>query len=757
MKIDKALRSAYHYYQTGDLNQASSVYKKILRENPTNIDALHMLETICCRLGDFDSAIKYIKKEIELTPSNADAYYKLGTVFQAKGLFSEAIGYFRRAITLKPGSPDAYYNLGLALQNTGQVDEAILNYQKAVQSEPRMLEAYNNLGILLSGRGRLEEAIAYFQKALRINPNCADIYNNLGLSLTAIGKIDDALVNYQKAIMLNPAFADAYNNLGLIFLEKGKIDEAISCYQKALHLNPGFAETCINLGEAFSRKNESEKAIMYYKLAIQKKPDIAMAYYNIGTILQRHDKFEEAISYFQKAIEISPDYADAYNNLGVVLTDRGQLNEAETYFKRSLQIKPDKSIPYSNLLLNMNYNSHYGPQDIFSEHLQFAKQFAEPLCSAISPHTNERSPSRLLKIGYVSPDFRRHSVAYFIEPVLTEHNPEHIEVFCYSNSLIIDEVTRRIQARTAQWRTIVGMSDEDVAELVRKDNIDILIDLAGHTAGNRILLFAHRPAPIQVSWIGYPATTGLSVIDYKIVDGYTDPSEKTEQFYTEKLMRLPESFICYMPDKDSPAVGPLPALPTGHITFGSFNNIAKITPEIISLWAGILNKIPESCLILKGKGFSDETTCHYAINMFAKRGIDARRIKVQPWTQALKQHLELYNQVDIGLDTFPYNGVTTTCEALWMGVPVITLAGETHASRVGVSLLSNVGLPELIAETQDEYIGIAMNLASDIERLQLLRKSLRDRMARSPLTDAKQFTAHLEKCYRKMWETWCNP
>ena len=444
----------------------------------------------------------------------------------------------------------------------------------------------------------------------------------------------------------------------------------------------------------------------------------------------------------------------AYNNLGNVLLDRGQLNEAEIYFRRALQIKPDYSIAYSNLLFNMNYNSRHNPQDIFSEHLLFAKKFAEPLSSAISPHTNEREPNRRLRIGYCSPDFRRHPVAYFIEPVLVAHNREHFEVFCYSDSLSSDEVTRRIQEHTDQWQSIVGISDEKVAELIQKDNIDILIDLAGHTAKNRILLFARKPAPIQVSWIGYLATTGLSTIDYKIVDNYTDPIGKTEQFYTETLIRLPESFLCYLPDRDSPEVGPLPALSTGHITFGSFNNFSKVTPEVFTLWARVLNELPESRLILKGKSFSDETTCQYAINMFTERGISAERITLQSWDPSPK-HLESYNLVDIGLDTFPFNGATTTCEALWMGVPVITLAGTAYHSRAGISLLSNIGLPELVAKTHDEYIGIAINLASDIEKLQLLRKSLRDRMSHSPLTDAKRFTANLEMCYRKMWENWC--
>jgi predicted O-linked N-acetylglucosamine transferase (SPINDLY family) len=402
----------------------------------------------------------------------------------------------------------------------------------------------------------------------------------------------------------------------------------------------------------------------------------------------------------------------------------------------------------------MNYSSKYDAQTLASEYLKFAKQIIEPLSLDTIIHTNERIPARKLKIGYVSPDFRRHAVAYFIEPVIIAHNHEYFEVFCYSNSVKHDEVTKRIQAHADQWRNIVGMSDEQVTELIRKDGIDILADLAGHTAYNRILVFARKPAPIQVSWIGYLATTGLSTMDYKIVDNYTDPLGLTEQFYTENLMRLPESFLCYLPDRASPEIGPLPAMSTGHITFGSFNNFAKVTPQVFALWAKILNEIPDSRLILKGRSFHDKTTCNYTINMFTQRGIAAERITLQYWDQSPK-HLESYNLVDIGLDTLPFNGATTTCEALWMGVPVITLAGTAYHSRVGVSLLSNVGLPDLVANTPDEYISIAVNLAKDLNRLKSLRGYLRNIMRYSPLCNAKKFTLNLEMCYRTMWEIWC--
>jgi predicted O-linked N-acetylglucosamine transferase (SPINDLY family) len=300
------------------------------------------------------------------------------------------------------------------------------------------------------------------------------------------------------------------------------------------------------------------------------------------------------------------------------------------------------------------------------------------------------------------------------------------------------------------------MSDNEVAGLIRKDMIDILIDLAGHTAYNRILLFARKPAPLQISWIGYPGTTGLKAMDYKIVDNYTDPIGMTEKFYTEKLLRLPESFLCYQQDKDTPGITELPAIAVGHVTFGSFNNFSKVSSEAIALWSGILRTIPDSRLIMKTKSLSDENTRNQTVEKFLREGISTDRIDLLSWEPTLKGHLEIYNRIDIALDTFPYNGTTTTCEALWMGVPVISLAGSSHISRVGVSLLSNAGIPEFIARSADEYADIAIKLTQDLSRLKMLRGNLRHMLSQSPLCNTKRFMANLEQCYRIVWENWCN-
>jgi protein O-GlcNAc transferase len=569
--------------------------------------------------------------------------------------------------------------------------------------------------------GNVWQAEHIFRDILKVQPNNVSALHFIGVICFQRKEYDSAITYIKKALQFGPDYADAYNNLGSVLQETGRLDEAITCYQKALHLNPNFDR----------------------------------AHYNLGTAFKEKWRIDDSIAQYQTAIRLNPYFIEAYNNLGLALQDQGRVDEAEEYYRRALQLKPDFALCYSNLLLLMNYNSRHDAQTIFTEHLRFSKQVADPLYPAGAHHANDRSPSRRLRVGYVSPDFRRHSVNYFLEPVLASHNHEHYEVFCYSDVLRPDKVTERLQGCADQWRNIAGIPDEQVAGMIRQDGIDIFVDLAGHTGYNRMLLFARKPAPVQASWLGYPNTTGLKTIDYRIVDGYTDPPGVTDPFYTEKLVRMPESFLCYLPDEDSPAPGVLPALKAGHITFGSFNYFSKVSQETVILWASIFKALPDSRLVMKARNFADKTTCKYALDMFAAHGISPERIELISIKLSFTEHLEMYNRIDIALDTFPYNGTTTTCEALWMGVPVVAFAGNTHASRVGISLLSNIGLPEFVAGTPEEYVAIAANLAGDLKRLGELRGNLRNRMARSVLFDAKKFTLDLERCYREIWERWC--
>lgn len=478
------------------------------------------------------------------------------------------------------------------------------------------------------------------------------------------------------------------------------------------------------------------------------------AYLKKGNVLLQQTRLGEAIENYELALQMQPRSAEILYNLGRALSLQGRMEESELYFRKALLSEPDNLIIYQAILMKMAYNPRYGTQTIFAEHQRLGRMLTEPFASTFSPFQNERSLSRRLRIGYVSPDFRRHSVAYFVEPVLSAHDHEEFEIFCYSDVSSPDEITANIQGHTDHWRTILNKSDEEVAEFIRSDKIDILVDLAGHT-GPRMLLFANKSAPIQVTWIGYPSTTGLTTMDYKIVDHYTDPPGMTENYYCETLIRLPQSFLCYLPERVSPDTGKLPALEKGYVTFGSFNNIPKISSEMFSLWSNIVRSVPDAHLIMKAGSFSDSETRQLIVDIFAREGVQESRVELMPWIPSKREHLNAYNQVDIAFDTFPYNGTTTMCEAMWMGVPVITLAGTAHNSRVGISLLSNAGVPELIAKTREEYLEIAVELASDLNRLERYRKSMRAMMEDSPLTNARHFTRDLEERYRNMWETWC--
>lgn len=611
--------------------------------------------------------------------------------------------------------------LAFEYYQAGQFIKAEEYLKKAIAFQPGNAELYNNLGLVLQGMGKIKEAVEYFQKAISLEPNLADAYYNLANICREIGDIDKAIIYYQKATQLDNENYDAYVNLGIALKETGNLDEAIHSYQKALKLNPESADAYVNLSIAMKEKGH----------------------------------LQEAINFCKKALNLDPENPYAFINMGNALLLQGKLEDAEECFRNALIKNPSFSIAYSNLLCSLNYNLKYNEEMIFLEHKRFSERFEKNKSYKIF-EKKYKDKLEKLKIGYVSPDFRQHSVFYFIESVLSAHNHERFEIFCYSNVSAVDDKTRYIQQYADHWKSIVGMSDELVTQIIQQDGIDILIDLAGHTAGNRILLFAHKTTPLQISWIGYPATTGLSTIDYKIVDSHTDPPGKTEQYFTEKLLRMKDCFLCYTPDRDAPSVSLLPALTQRHITFGSFNNFAKINMDVVRIWSRILKVVDESHLVLKAFSFLDDETRNNAMKMFSDEGIEEGRVELLPPLPSIREHLNVYSRIDIALDTFPYNGTTTTCEALWMGVPVITLAGKSYAGRVGGSLLTNVGLKDCIAYSEEEYVEIAVKMAEDIQRLQDLRFSLRDMMKGSPLMDAKVFTLSLERCFEEIWQTWCN-
>jgi predicted O-linked N-acetylglucosamine transferase (SPINDLY family) len=647
----------------------------------------------------------------------------------------------------------AHYNRGNALQTQGDWDAAIDHYRRALLLDPDYAEAHNNLGIALLSRGETDAAIASYRQALLLRPDYARAHNNLGNALQTRGNFEAATGHYLDALLLDPNYAEAHNNLGNALLAQGKPDKAIGSYRQALSFRPDYAEAHYNLGNALQIQGKPDDAIASYHNALSFQPYYISALNNMGSALLLQGKLSAAIESYRYALMLQPDYAEAHSNLGNALRDHCELDAALASYRKAISLKPDYADAHSNLLFAMQYTNDHTQTELFAEHLAYTQCFEAPLKNNWPAHLNSREPGKRLKIGYVSPDFRKHSVAYFIESALAHHDREHFDVYCYCNNPLSDEVTVRLKSLVEHWCDIRTMSDEDAARQIRNDGIDILIDLAGHTAENRLPVFARKPAPVQASWLGYPYTTGLSSVDYRISDIFADPAGMSERYYSETIFRLPATSTCYHPPRVSPEVGSLPALALGGITFGSFNNLVKVTHEVRALWARILLATPGSRLMLKAGPLADNAMKQKLMAEFAGYGITAERLILAAHDAGHFEHLDRYNTIDIGLDPFPYNGTTTSFEALWMGVPIVSMVGDRYTSRMGISILSNLGLSEFLADTQEDYAAIATRLAGDMARLSGLRSGLRNRMKNSPLTDGKQFTADLENAYRKMWQT----
>ena len=718
MTLQQQLDSGRSRYQAGDLGEAEKIYREILAQRPDHLQTLNLMGTLAIQTG---------------RPS-------------------EAVEFIRRAIRLKPDFAEAHGNLGAALAGSGQLEEAIASFREAARLKPDLAEMHNNLANALKKNGEFDEAVAAYRQVIRLRPDHADAHGNLGDVLKDLGRLDEAIAAYREAIHLKPDHPEAHYNLGNTLLGAGQLNEAISALRQAVLLKPDLAEAYSSLGSALKDNGQQDAAIACHKEAVRLKPDLAEAHSNFGNTLKEMGKYDEAAACHRRAIQLKPDLAEAHSNLGSVLREMGQIEEAIACHREAIRIKPDFVNAHSCLVFALNCDPNRNAEEILTEHRAWSDRHALPLMREMISHANDRSPERRLRIGYVSADFRRHSVGHFFAPLLEHHDRQSFEIFCYSNVQYPDGLSERMKRSCDVWRNIVGLGDEAVADLVRSDAIDILVDLSGHTAGNRLLVFARKPAPIQVTYLGYANTTGMAAIDYRLTDALADPPGMTDQLNVEKLWRLPGCAWCYEPPKDAAEV---PPREDGPIIFGCFNAFAKTNSNLVALWAELLKRVPESRLLLKSAGAGESSSRQRILSRFAEHGVPSERIEMIGRIADQRQHLQYYHRVDVALDTYPYHGTTTTCEALWMGVPVMTLGGGTHVSRVGVSLLSCVGLPELVAQSAEEYVSIAVGLANDLQRLAELRRTLRSRMRQSPLMDAVRFARDIETAYRHAWRNWC--
>ena len=671
--------------------------------------------------GRFQDAKQICHTILGRDANHANALHLLGVLTYQTGDSHLAAGLIEKAIGINPSNPIYYCNLGVVYRSLESFDRSILCYQKALALKPDYADAFNNLANIFKKQGHLNQAAAIYKKAISLQPDNAVAYNNLGHVYRDLGCVGDELLCYKKALQVDPDNADAYLHLGNALQYRGELDNAIVCYQKAIEKKSDFPEACNNLGSAL--------------------------------IMQGH--LNEAAQYFRKALLMNPYYAEAYNNLGSVNQNQGKFREGIFCFRKALEIKPDYVKAHSNLLYTMHYDPEIGSEMLYQEAIQWWQQHGIEKSAPVHPVAVTEKAGRI-KIGFISPDFREHSVSYFFLPFLRYHNCDAFEIFCYSEVKREDKITDRIKELSDHWRPIAWLNDRSVAEQVRRDGIDILVDLAGHTAENRLLVFAYKPAPVQVTWLGYPNTTGMPVIDYRFSDDIADPPGESDTYHSETLIRLPQGFLCYGPPEDAPSVSGLPALKNAWITFGSFNNLPKINPEVIALWSRLLDQVAGSRLLLKSKQFADEQVRQRFWDLFSGCGVGAERISLLPRVDSTAGHLALYDQVDIALDPFPYNGTTTTCEALWMGVPVITLRGNRHAGRVGASILNRIGLAEMVAESQDRYVRIGMELAHDIDTLKNMRAGMRARMQSSVLCDGKSFARTMENTFQTLVWVMCS-
>ena len=548
-------------------------------------------------------------------------------------------------------------------------------------------------------------------------------------------------------------------NTAKVALESGRLQQAIDLVDDRtlefvsdiVERDPSRKNLLFELAEILWKTGRESQAEKCYEKILALGPDAA-AYNKLGSLCQYMGRIHQALQCQRKAVEAEPDRPELWANLARVLMEAGDMQEGIDLLRKALKAMPGNAQAHSNLLFRLHQLPNLDPQNLFEEHRQWGRIHAPPALAAPS-HDNVPDIDRKLRVGYISPDFRRHSVAYFFESLLDGHDRRAVELHGYGSVEFPDQVTERLKEKFDFYRDIRNMGDTEAAGLITRDRIDILVDLAGHVGDNRLLVLARKPAPIQVTYLGYPDTTGVNAIDYRLTDMLADLPQ-AQKFHTEEVVFLPEGFLCYRPPDFAPPVAPLPADEKGHVTFGTFNNNCKINPVVGKIWAEVLASVPGARLLLKLKGGDAPELRDQYTRRFEGWGVDSGRIQICGW-KSPDQHLQLYGQIDIALDTYPYNGTTSTCEALWMGVPVISLVGQCHASRVGLSILNRIGLEFFAASTPGEYVAKAVSLATSAQALRRIRNSMRARIAASGLCYAKGFARYVEAAYRQMWRRWC--
>jgi predicted O-linked N-acetylglucosamine transferase (SPINDLY family) len=748
--LEQLLQAATDHHVAGRLDEALAGYSQILSRRPGHLVALHRLGVLALQVGQHEKAVELFRQVVTQDAGAWRSHCSLGQALASQGKHQEAMVAFRRAFELNPSCVEALVGLGGASRTLGLIQEAVAAFEKIVTLRPDHADAHNDLGVALQDAGRLTEAIAAFHRALALQEDYPVAHSNLGTALLLDRQTQQALDELRGTVTRWPEFADAWYNLGNAAFAANRFADSEAAYRKALQLAPGHIAAYNNLGNALQAMGRNEEALETYLRALKLAPDFVDTYNNASAAARTLGRMDEAVAFLKEALAKRPDFHITHCNLGNVLKDIGLMDEAVQSFRKALAINPSDTVTHSNLAYSVNFLPGFEAKMILEENLQWHRAHV-PADWGRAAHSNDPDPGRRLRLGYVSPDFREHCQSLFTIPLLSHQDRSRFEIFAYAGVPRPDAITRRIAEHVDVWRDTAGLSDESVAALVRADRIDILVDLTMHMSNGRPLLFARKPAPVQVAWLAYPGTTGLAAMDYRLTDPYLDPPGEHDDWYTETSIRLPDTFWCYDPLTVEPLPGPLPALEKGYVTFGSLNNFCKVTVSTLKVWAQVLSGVPQARLLLLAQPGGHRQR---VLGCLAQEGITQDRIEFAAF-RPRAEYLALHQQVDLGLDTLPYNGHTTSLDAFWMGVPVVTRLGDTVVGRAGWSQLCNLGLRELAATHDEAFVRIAVDLAGDLPRLARLRAELRPRMASSPLMDGNRFARNLEVALRQMWQRWC--
>jgi len=749
------MQRTFFLVTAGRLDEANTALERRVARKPNDVEALRLLGKLRFQQGQPVTAVAALTRAVRLAPRLPELHFELATALLAAGRPDQAIAAFRQELTIQPAHAGTLFNLAWTLRQTGGSEPAEELLNRLVRWYPDHIAGWYNLGNLRLDRNDLEGAIQAFTVLLAITPHHPPALTNLGLAWQRLGHLDQAMVAFRQALTIDPSLVTAANNLGNALTSMGRAAEALPLFWRILSQQPDDATTLYNLALALRELDRLDDAAAALERVVAAAPAMADAWNSLGVVYLEREDLTRAESALNRALRLRPECVEALNNLGTVLAAQTRTQEAASLYRRALTLEPFNAAVHSNLLFLLLHMFGPSAEEVFAEHRRYGERQEGRVAVAPWPPPAPAETERRLRIGYVSPDFCEHAVNLFFEPVLRHHDHVRFEVFCYHTSLRTDETTARLRAAADHWRPVAHLPPDRAAALIRQDRIDILVDMAGHTRNNGLQIFVHKPAPIQATWLGYPGTTGLSRIDYRITDDTTDPPGEAERLYTERLARLPFSAVL-QPPPDCPEVSPPPVLARGRPRFGSFNKPQKINDAVIAAWSRILTELPDAELVMVVPGGDQTDIRDLFRHLFSGHGVKPERVQVVGRC-GLAGFLRLVAEVDIALDTFPYCGSTTTFLSLWMGVPTIALTGDNAAAKVTAGMMEVCELGDLTATEVDGYVRAACTLARNPTRLNQLRPLLRRRIAESSLMLAATFTCCLEAEYRIWWRRFVDP